>query len=105
MSITRCPRAVASVPGRNGSGPLDGQPAGNSRLRVFVCGSCLTAEVVPWCGQALDCEHAECADALERCAAPHRLDERRFHGPVSFIIIERHLWDRYGETSDEARRP
>lgn len=82
--------------------PLEYPACDRKRLRIFVCGSCSTAEVVPWCGQALDCGHPDCADALARHAAPHRLDARRFHGPVSFVIIERHLWDRYGEALDEA---
>jgi hypothetical protein len=72
------------------------------RLRIFVCGSCSTAEVVPWCGQAPDCGHPGCADALARCAAPHQLDSRRFHGQVNVIMIERHLWDRYNKAIDEA---
>jgi hypothetical protein len=64
-----------------------------------VCGSCSTAEVVPWFGQNPDCGHPECADALARCAAPHRLDGRRFHGQVNIIMIEPHLWDRYDKAS------
>lgn len=68
-------------------------------MRIFVCGSCSTAEVVPWCGQKPDCGHPECADALARAAAPHRLDGRRFHGQVNIIMIEPHLWDRYDKAS------
>jgi hypothetical protein len=55
--------------------------------------------VVPWFGQNPDCGHPECADALARCAAPHRLDGRRFHGQVNIIMIEPHLWDRYDKAS------
>jgi hypothetical protein len=79
-----------------------GSEPGRARLRIFVCGSCSTAEVVPWSGQAPDCGHPECADALARCTAPHQLDSRRFHGQVNFIMIERHLWDRYNKAFDEA---
>jgi hypothetical protein len=75
---------------------------GRARLRIFVCGSCSTAEVVPWCGQAPDCGHPGCADALARCAAPHQLDGRRFHGPVNVILIEKHLWDGYDQAADQA---
>ena len=75
---------------------------GRARLRIFVCGHCSTAEVVPWCGQAPDCGHPECADALVRCAAPHQLDARRFHGPVNVILIDRHLWDGYDQATNEA---
>lgn len=57
--------------------------------------------MVSWYGQAPDCGHPECADALARCAAPHQLDSRRFHGQVNVIVIERHLWDRY-KTINEA---
>jgi hypothetical protein len=32
----------------------------------------------------------------------HRLDERRFHGPVNVIMIESHLWDRYDRAEVEA---
>jgi len=79
-----------------------GTEAGRARLRIFVCGWCSTAEVVPWCGQAPDCGDPECTDALARCAAPHRLDGPRFHGQVIVIMIERHLWDRYDKAADEA---
>lgn len=72
---------------------------GNARLRIFVCDSCSTAEVVPWCGQAPDCGHPACADALARCAARHQLDGRRFHGPVSVILIDSHLWDGHDQAS------
>jgi hypothetical protein len=75
---------------------------GNARLRIFVCGSCSTAEVVPWCGQAPDCEHPACADALARCAARHQLDGRRFHGLVSVIMIDSHLWDGRDQAADKA---
>jgi hypothetical protein len=75
---------------------------GNTRLRIFVCGHCSTSEVVPWCGQALDCGHPACADALVRCAAPHQLDGRRCHGPVSVIMIDSHLWDGHDQAADEA---
>ena len=83
------------------NGTLGSEP-GRARLRIFVCGSCSTAEVVPWCGQAPDCGHPECADALARCAAPHQFDSRHFHGQVNVIMIERHLWDRYNKAIDEA---
>ena len=75
---------------------------GNARLRIFVCGHCSTAEVVPWCGQAPDCGHPACADALARCAARHQLDGRRFHGPVSVILIDSHLWDGHDQAADKA---
>jgi hypothetical protein len=75
---------------------------GRARLRLFVCGSCSTAEVVPWCGQAPDCGHRGCADALARCAAPHQLDGRRFHGPVNVVLIDSRLWDDYDQAADEA---
>ena len=75
---------------------------GSARLRIFACGHCSTAEVVPWCGQAPDCGHRGCADALARCAAPHQLDGRRFHGPVNVILIDSHLWDDYDQAADEA---
>lgn len=83
------------------NGKPDTEPS-NARLRIFVCGSCSTAEVVPWCGQAPDCGHPACADALARCAAPHQLDGRRFHGPVNIILIDRHLWDRDDQAADKA---
>jgi hypothetical protein len=51
------------------------------------------------CGQNPDCGHPECADALARYAAPHRLDERRFHEQVNVIMIEPHLRDRYDKAS------
>jgi hypothetical protein len=73
-----------------------------ARLRIFVCGHCSTAEVVPWCGQAPDCRHPGCADALARCAAPHQLDSRHFHGPVKVILIDSHLWDRHDHAVDVA---
>jgi hypothetical protein len=41
------------------------------------------------------------AEALARCAAPNRLDDRRFHGQVNVAIIERRLWDRYEEVAAE----
>jgi hypothetical protein len=50
----------------------------------------------------MTCGHPECADALARCAAPHRIDGRRFHGQVNVIMIEPHLWDRYDKSADEA---
>lgn len=84
-----------------GEGPPGTEPS-RARLRIFVCGSCSTAEVVPWCGQAPDCGHPECIDALVRCAAPHRLDERGFHGQVNVIMIDRHLWNGYDQAADEA---
>jgi hypothetical protein len=39
---------------------------------------------------------------LTRCAVPHRIDGRRFHGPVNVTMIDRHLWDRYGKDAVEA---
>jgi len=78
-----------------------GNEPGKARLRIFVCGSCSTAEVVPWCGQNPDCGHPECADALARYAAPHRLDGRCFHGQVNVIMIEPHLWNRYDNATVE----
>jgi hypothetical protein len=42
-----------------------------------------------------------CADTLARCAVPHQLDGRRFHGPVS-VMIEKHLWDGYNQAADKA---
>jgi hypothetical protein len=75
---------------------------GNARLRIFVCGRCSTAEVVPWCGQAPDCGHPACTDALARCAARHQLDGRRFHRPVSVILIDSHLWDGHDQAADKA---
>jgi hypothetical protein len=83
----------------NGKGETE---PGRPRLRIFVCGSCSTTEVVPWCGQAPDCGHPECADALARCAAPHQLDGRRFHGPVNVILIDGHLWDGHDQAADQA---
>jgi hypothetical protein len=71
----------------------------NARLRIFVCGSCSTAEVVPWCGQAPDCGHPACTDALARCAARHQLEGQRFHGPVSVIMIDSHLWDGHDQVA------
>lgn len=73
---------------------LDSEP-GKASLRILMCSSCSTAEVVPWCGSHPDCGHADCADALVRFAASHRLDDRRFHGQVNMVIIEKHLWERY----------
>lgn len=67
-----------------------------ARLRVFFCNFCFTAEVVPWCGQDPNCGHPECAEALESCAAMHRLDDRRFHGPVGLIEVSQRLWNNYG---------
>ena len=81
------PHAIKAMSHKPGSEPSE------ARLRVFVCSACSTAEVIPWCGQNPDCGHPECADALSRCAAPHRLDGRWFHGQVNVMIIERHLWD------------
>jgi len=78
-----------------------GDEPNRARLRIFVCGFCSTAEMVPWCGQNPDCGHSECADALAQCAAPHRLDGRLFHGQVNVIMIERHLWDRYDKAADQ----
>ncbi len=43
-----------------------------------------------------------CADALARCAVPHQLDGRRLHGPVSVIMIEKHLRDGYDQAADKA---
>jgi hypothetical protein len=84
--------------------PLD-KGTSKATLRVFVCNSCSTAEVVPWCGQSPDCGHPECAEALADYAATHRVDDRRFHGQVNVAIVERHLWDRYQETvAVETRR-
>jgi hypothetical protein len=74
----------------------------NARLRIFVCGSCSTAEVVPWSGQVPDCGHPACIDALARCAARHQLDGRRFHGRVSVIMIDSHLWGGHGQAADKA---
>ena len=79
---------------------MSGKPVSgpsSARLRVFVCNFCSTAEVVPWCGQNPDCGHPECAEALAEYAASHRVDDRRFHGQVNVVIVERHLWDRYEE--------
>lgn len=78
-----------------------GEP-GKARLRIFVCGSCSTTEVVPWCGQAPDCGHPACTDALARCAARHQLDGRRFHGPVTVIMIDSHLWYGHDQAADKA---
>jgi len=58
--------------------------------------------MVPWCGQTPDCGHPACTDALARCAAPHQLDGRRFHGPVSVILIDSHLWDHYDQAAVKA---
>ena len=66
-----------------------------ARLRVFVCHFCSTAEVVPWCGQNPNCGHPECVEALESCAAPHRIDDRRFHGPVGLMAVSHRLWASY----------
>ena len=94
----RPPRRRSRVTnGRVGSEP------GRARLRVFVCSFCSTAEVVPWCGQDPNCGHPECGEALERCADSHRVNERRFHGPVNVAIIERRVWERYaGKVAEEA---
>jgi hypothetical protein len=62
---------------------------------VFVCNFCSTAEAVPWCGQNPNCGHPECAEALENCASPHRIDDRCFHGPVSLMEVSQRLWDSY----------
>lgn len=78
------------------SGKAGSEP-GKTRLRVFVCNFCSTIEVVPWCGQNPNCGHLECSEALERCAASHRIDDRRFHGQVNVAIVERHVWERYAE--------
>jgi hypothetical protein len=82
--------------GQDPAQPLD-KGSSTARLRVFVCNFCSTAEVVPWCGQNPNCGHPECTEALARRAAPHRLDDRRFHGQVNILIVERQLWDRYQE--------
>jgi hypothetical protein len=37
-----------------------------------------------------------------RCAAAHRLDGPRFHGPVTVLMVEKHLWDRDGQAADKA---
>jgi hypothetical protein len=100
------PRRQAGVAGRGrtataASGMPDTGP-GKARLRIFVCGHCSTAEVVPWCGQAPDCGHPACTDALTRCAARHQLDGRRFHGPVSVIMIDSHLWDGHDQAANKA---
>ena len=90
--------------GQSPEPPLD-KGASKARLRVFVCNSCSTSEVVTWCGQNPDCGHPECTEALAECAAAHRVDDRCFHGQVNVAIVERHLWDRYMETAaDEACR-
>jgi hypothetical protein len=78
-----------------------GKEANKTRLRVFFCSFCSTAEMVPWCGQNPDCGHPECTEALARCAALHRLDDRRFHGQVNVAIIERQLWERYEDVVAE----
>jgi hypothetical protein len=44
-------------------------------------------------------------DALERYAAPHRVDDRRFHGQVNVAIVERQLWDRCEGEAAEAVQP
>lgn len=79
--------------GQSPAQPL-GVETSKAWLRIFACNFCSTAEVVPWCGQNPNCGHPECAEALARCAAPHRLDDRLFHGQVNVAIVERHLWDR-----------
>lgn len=85
------PRATSTArePGK-GDGPRPVQ------LRVLTCSRCRTFEVVPWCGQTMDCGHPRCVRALEERAAPHRLKGTRFHGAMSFILIEPHLWEQYG---------
>lgn len=88
-------RTTRVMSGKPASGPS------NATLRVFVCNFCSTAEMVPWCGQNPDCGHPECTEALARCAAPHQLDDRRFHGQVNMAIIERQLWERYEEVMAE----
>lgn len=83
------------------NGKLETGPGG-ARLRILVCGHCSTAEVVPWFGQAPDCGHPACADALARCAGPHQLDARRFHGPVNVVLIDSHLRDSHDQAADQA---
>ena len=75
--------------------------AAQTRLRVFVCNFCSTAEVVPWCGQSPDCGHPECTKALAECVALHKVDNRRFHGQVNVVVVETQLWDRYEEVIAE----
>lgn len=54
-------------------------------------------------GQNPNCGRPECGEALKRCADSHRVDERRFHGPVNVAIIERRVWERYaGKVAEEA---
>jgi len=97
---TTRPARSARRPSKAATAPTS-EP-GNARLRIFICGHCSTAEVVSWCGQAPDCGHPACAAALARCASRHQLDDRRFHGPVSVILIEKHLWDGYDQAADKA---
>jgi hypothetical protein len=75
-----------------------GKDTSEARLRVFVCNFCSTAEVVLWCGQNPNCGHPECTEALEKCAALHRIDDRRFHGPVGLMEVSQRLWDNYSAT-------
>lgn len=93
-------RDHATRQGRNPARPLDKERS-NARLRVFVCNFCSTTEVVPWCGQDPNCGHPECTEALARCAATHRLDDRRFHGQVNVAIIDWQLWDLYEDVVAE----
>jgi hypothetical protein len=104
----RTTRAMSAKPANDHTTRQSGSPAlpldrgtTKARLRIFVCNFCATTEVVPWCGQHPDCGHPECTEALARCAAPHRVDDRRFHGQVNVAIIERQLWDRYEEVITE----
>ena len=83
---------------------LAGKGTSEARLRVLVCNFCSTAEVVTWCGQNPNCGHRECAEALESCAALHRIDDRRFHGPVGLMEVSQRLWDNYGAAGAEAAR-
>jgi hypothetical protein len=32
----------------------------------------------------------------------HQFDDRRFHGPVSVIMIDSHLWDGHDQAADKA---
>ena len=91
------------LPG-NGPGLPSDQETCEARLRVFVCHECGTAEPVAWCGQRPDCGHLECTEALAKCSARHRVDNRRFHGQVNVAIVERRLWDRYEEKAAEEAR-
>jgi len=82
--------------GRDDRGLAGRESTSEARLRVFICKFCSTAEVVPWCGQNPNCEHSECSEALVSCASLHRIDERRFHGPVGLMEVSRRLWDSHG---------